>query len=237
VTDREIPGLESALQRDIYAHCFSTMDREVGGVLVGTVKPGSPPVVQASIRAIQADETAAQLTFTQDSWEHIHRVLERDYPSAQIVGWYHTHPGYGLFLSEQDLFIHQNFFQGRGQIALVIDPRALDEAVYAWAGEDVKEYIRRKTSYAAAPAPRAGNPRGAERATGSIPPGRVDTPTGPGSVPGDSTRPNLLQSAAAPSTRLPRVDLPAEPLVLTTWIYLGVIGLSAGTVFWELFVK
>ncbi len=31
-------------------------------------------------------------------------------PNIDIVGWYHTHPSFGIFLSHHDLFIHQNFF-------------------------------------------------------------------------------------------------------------------------------
>ena len=35
----------------------------------------------------------------------------------KIVGWYHTHPGFGVEFSEMDLFIQQNFFGGPAQIA------------------------------------------------------------------------------------------------------------------------
>ncbi|MBI4778022.1 hypothetical protein HY792_03780, partial [Candidatus Desantisbacteria bacterium] len=39
-----------------------------------------------------------------------------------VVGWYHTHPGLGLFMSHYDSFIHNNFFSLSCQIALVVDP-------------------------------------------------------------------------------------------------------------------
>lgn len=38
------------------------------------------------------------------------------------MGWYHSHPGFGLFLSDYDAFIQQNFFGAPGQVALVVDP-------------------------------------------------------------------------------------------------------------------
>jgi proteasome lid subunit RPN8/RPN11 len=231
VTELEIPGLDLVLQRDIYAHCFGTTDREVGGVLVGTTQRGSPPLVQGSIRAAQADETAAQLTFTQDSWEHIHRVLEQDHPTAQIVGWYHTHPGYGLFLSEQDLFVHQNFFQSRSQIALVVDPVAQEEAIYAWAGSEVKEYFRRNTSYQSSAPPQMRDQR---------------PPAGSASAP--RRRPETIQAdvtisdprntnARGPDQFLEQLSVWADSLPLTTYVYLAAIGLSAGTVFWELVLR
>ncbi len=38
------------------------------------------------------------------------------------MGWYHTHPDFGIFLSDRDRFIHEHFFSGPGQVAHVIDP-------------------------------------------------------------------------------------------------------------------
>ena len=40
----------------------------------------------------------------------------------KIVGWYHSHPGFGLFLSEYDSFIQENFFIDPNHVALVVDP-------------------------------------------------------------------------------------------------------------------
>ena len=52
------------------------------------------------------------------------------FANARIVGWYHTHPDFGIFLSDYDVFIHQHFFSGPGQIALVIDPVRKLEGVF-----------------------------------------------------------------------------------------------------------
>ena len=62
----------------------------------------------------------------------MHEALERDFPDEQIVGWYHSHPGFGIFLSGHDLFIHENFFSGPSQIAYVVDPHAGTEGVFGW---------------------------------------------------------------------------------------------------------
>lgn len=212
---REIPGLDRVLGEDVYEHCFSATNREVGGVLVGSMMPGNPPQVTGSIRAIQADETAAQLTFTQEAWEHIHQVLETRFPDGKIVGWYHTHPRYGLFLSEQDMFIHRNFFQNRSQIALVIDPLAGEEAVFVWRGKEVVEYFRRSTGH---------EPLG--EVVGERPPQPVT----------QSVAPPPSIAAAPQGARLPRVDL-SRPVPAAHWIYMAVIALSAGTIVWELFLK
>src|SRR4051812_28892649 len=109
----EISGLRQ-VGEVIYHHVFSNDDREVGGVLIGrSPRHGTLPLITGAIPALKADEQRATLTFTQDAWEHVHRTLEAEYPEEdQIVGWYHSHPGFGIFLSDHDLFIHHNFFSG-----------------------------------------------------------------------------------------------------------------------------
>ena len=46
-----------------------------------------------------------------------------DFRPHLVLGWYHTHPGWGLFLSAHDQFIHGNFYGGPHHVALVIDLR------------------------------------------------------------------------------------------------------------------
>jgi proteasome lid subunit RPN8/RPN11 len=42
---------------------------------------------------------------------------------GRIVGWYHSHPGYGVFMSETDLTTHSKLLQfSPFVIALVVDP-------------------------------------------------------------------------------------------------------------------
>ena len=129
----EIDGLRQTNIAVIYPHVFGSPDREVGGVLVGRASRTGLPLITGAIPAIQADERRDSLTFTQDTWEHVHRTLDREFPEGeQIVGWYHSHPGFGIFLSEHDLFIHRNFFSGVSQIAFVVDPLATTEGVFVW---------------------------------------------------------------------------------------------------------
>ena len=130
----EIAGLQAVSDTVIYQHVFDNADREVGGVLIGrTAADGGLPLVTGAIPAISADEQRATLTFTQEAWAHVHRVLENEFPpDEQIVGWYHSHPGFGIFLSGHDLFIHENFFNAPSQIAVVVDPHARTEGVFAW---------------------------------------------------------------------------------------------------------
>ena len=143
----DVPGLDGRVREQVYEHVFGNADREVGGVLVGSMaRQSTVPLVTAAIAAASAAEGRAELTFTQDAWEHIHNVLARDFPGDQIVGWYHSHPGFGIFLSEHDLFIHRNFFSGASQIALVVDPLKGQEGVFGWQDDEVAKWYDRPTA-------------------------------------------------------------------------------------------
>ena len=108
--------------RQIRQHARASSKAEVCGVLIGT-EDVSVTFVQASIPGSNAVQGGSHVTFTQDTWEHIYRIKDRDYPDARIVGWYHSHPGFGVFYSEHDRFIQRHFFSGEGQLGIVIDPQ------------------------------------------------------------------------------------------------------------------
>ncbi len=124
---------------DLIGHAKSSLDAEICGVLVGRVAgddEGGPVVrIGAIIHGDKAREASTHVTFTQETWVHIHEILDRDHPKMEIVGWYHTHPGFGVEFSEMDLFVHQNFFPGATQIALVTDPLSGEVAILFNASE------------------------------------------------------------------------------------------------------
>lgn len=115
--------------------------REQGAMLLGTVSShGSTTrvVVEAWIEAKYTDRNLASLTFTHHTWEYVAAEQERNYSHLKIVGWFHTHPGFGVFLSSYDLFIHENFFDLPWQIALVCDPIKKRIGCFVWDNEKVQ---------------------------------------------------------------------------------------------------
>jgi proteasome lid subunit RPN8/RPN11 len=107
------------------------------GVVTSTVAglavfPSLLVQVQPSILAVPA---GTHVTFTQDTWEHIYKVKDSEYPDDRIVGWYHSHPGFGVFLSDHDTFIHKNFFSSEQQVAWVYDPHSDEEGCFGWVGK------------------------------------------------------------------------------------------------------
>ena len=128
----DIPGLGPRLRGAVYDHVYDNHTHEVGGVLVGYLGDGEMPAVTGCIAALEARGERASVTFTHDAWSSIHARMESDFPGKQIVGWYHSHPGFGIFLSGHDIFIQANFFSDPRQIAYVVDPHAGTEGVFGW---------------------------------------------------------------------------------------------------------
>jgi proteasome lid subunit RPN8/RPN11 len=99
---------------------------ELGGVLLGSQHiddHGQPfVVVRESLEARHYEATKGSFKFTLDTWQDLLHRAARYPPPLKIIGWYHSHPGWGIFLSEMDLFICQGFFNNPLDVALVVDP-------------------------------------------------------------------------------------------------------------------
>ena len=108
-------------------HASSDLENEVGGVLVGKWCADSETarqfiVITATLPARFTQQGSVFLTFTQDSLVDFHAKIEENYPEDVIVGWYHTHPRMGVFLSHYDTWLHNHFFPEPWQVALVMEP-------------------------------------------------------------------------------------------------------------------
>ncbi len=137
--------LDEAPLRAMQAHALSSLDREVAGVMVGRQPEKQPDGryvvhVMDSIIAKHTVMHGASVTYTPESWRYLNDTLWERYPdeSAVMVGWYHTHPGFGIFLSGMDLFIHQNFFTQIWHVAYVLDPRARTSGFFSWNRQKTK---------------------------------------------------------------------------------------------------
>jgi len=129
--------IHAEVARRIRQHARSSLKAEICGVMIGHHNEDTT-VVEDCIRGEHSDQGGAHVTFTQDTWEHIYQIKDRDFPGKKIVGWYHSHPGFGVFLSDHDLFIHRNFFSAPHQVAWVYDPHSDEEGCFALTGgEDV----------------------------------------------------------------------------------------------------
>jgi proteasome lid subunit RPN8/RPN11 len=113
----------------ICAHSGSDLDNEVGGWLAGKhcIDQATKErfiVIDTVLPGEYTEQGPAHLTFTGDSQIAMHNHLENNLPGKVLLGWYHTHPKMGVFLSQWDVWLHQNFFPESWQVALVVEPHS-----------------------------------------------------------------------------------------------------------------
>jgi proteasome lid subunit RPN8/RPN11 len=126
---------DPAIHSRIWTHCTEDTQVEICGVLVGKwARDADGPFVLISeaIRGEAATNKFAEVTFTHATWAKINEQMDSRFTTLSIVGWYHSHPSFGIFLSDRDRFIQEHFFSGAGQIAYVIDPIRKTEGVFVW---------------------------------------------------------------------------------------------------------
>lgn len=126
----------------IEAHARAHLDVEVAGILTGKVfkeKKRFLILIDDIHPANQVVATCVSLQFTSECWLEI--LKERAArPRAITLGWYHSHPGFGIFLSETDRFTHASFFRNEPwYVALVVDPRSGDCGAFTWEDGQIRQ--------------------------------------------------------------------------------------------------
>ena len=127
--------ISQAVYKKIHKFTKNKTTNESGGMLIGSVIEEfgkTNIIIQGFVEAKYADATPTTLKFTHETWEYVHSEIEKRFENGQIVGWIHTHPDFGIFLSEYDMFIQENFFKEDHQIAYVVDPIQNIEGFYFW---------------------------------------------------------------------------------------------------------
>jgi proteasome lid subunit RPN8/RPN11 len=110
------PGVLDAIQ----AHVNAAWARKVGGILLG--RPVDDVVmVDGALPARHVEPYAGEIAFSPPVWEEAYAALDR-YPGARIIGWYHSHPGGGVSMSDYDRSLHKTLFGEASNVALVLDP-------------------------------------------------------------------------------------------------------------------
>ena len=127
------------IKQDVYRalekNALVDVEHERGTILLGDYCEdlGKAHVIISNyIEARYTDASASTLTFTHETWDYVYKEQGAKYPDKKIVGWQHTHPSYGIFLSNYDLFIQENFFNLPFQVAYVIDPIQKIRGFFQW---------------------------------------------------------------------------------------------------------
>ena len=113
--------LEESCLKSMEKHAADDILREQAGILCGHTYINDSQLYINITAALPVDTVsdAAHFVFHETSWQ---AIWNRRDDSSTILGWYHTHPGMGVFLSDTDLRTLKLHFSAPWQIAIVIDP-------------------------------------------------------------------------------------------------------------------
>lgn len=97
---------------------------EVGGFLLGNYEQddqGRYKIFLEKFVPITPEQNDVyKVEFGVEAWVELDNVKDQN-PDYMLLGWFHTHPGHSLFLSQPDLKIHEGFFKHNFQVAMEID--------------------------------------------------------------------------------------------------------------------
>jgi len=108
-------------------HVAEDLSREFGGFLLGNryVCPQSAceyVLIDNYYEAGFTEGDATSLLFSTDTWADLTDKLHTRFRGKALVGWYHSHPRMGVYLSERDAEVHHSRFPEAWTCALVLEP-------------------------------------------------------------------------------------------------------------------
>ncbi len=110
----------------IIEHCKAYADRrlEVMGFLIGDVYKWKNRrfTLVKEVVSTDLDATNISVKFHKEGFEGLFEKLDDLNYDYVIVGWYHSHPGLGCFMSSKDMETQKRMFNQPFHTALVVDP-------------------------------------------------------------------------------------------------------------------
>lgn len=100
------------------------LKREAMGLMLGSVYSygGKLYSLVRDVATTDLDTSSVHVRFQRDAFEKLFDSLSEAGFNYVIVGWYHSHPGHGCFMSSTDVDTQRTLFNMPFHSALVIDP-------------------------------------------------------------------------------------------------------------------
>jgi proteasome lid subunit RPN8/RPN11 len=115
----------------IISHVGDDHSREQAGLLYGTFDAASSTAVLDAHAIADFTASLTHVRMHRRAWPLIWSTTAGRNPELVIVGWYHSHPGHGIYLSETDRRTQETWFRRLDHIALVVDPVAKRMGVFS----------------------------------------------------------------------------------------------------------
>lgn len=113
---------------EVWDYVAENSSVEVGGILVGhpfrdlDYPVSTFVVIVGAIRQESDNHSIGHFAVSPPELAQTRSIMENRYPGLTVVGWYHSHPGHGVFLSSWDMQIVRSIYDAMWNVALVVDP-------------------------------------------------------------------------------------------------------------------
>lgn len=117
--------MEDYVHTYLYQYARSSATGEKLAVLMGKhlVVDGKDTVfISGVIQARYTEKLKGMETITGQSWKYISEEIEKYFADLEIVGWMHSRPSFGAFVTSRDEAYHKKVFGGKDQVFFVVDP-------------------------------------------------------------------------------------------------------------------
>ena len=114
--------IDQKLLQDITEYSKDAIPNEAIGLLGGKEIGDKELIVTRVVLVTEGSEY--NVSFSEEDFNAFEEMTDSEY----CIGWWHSHPGYGLFLSQTDIHTQIFSFQMAHElsVALVVDPKDID---------------------------------------------------------------------------------------------------------------
>jgi proteasome lid subunit RPN8/RPN11 len=97
---------------------------EVMGLMLGSIHrhEGTTYALVRDVATTDLEASSVYVRFSRGGWEQLFSSLDDCGFNYVIVGWYHSHPGHGCFMSPTDVDTQRGIFNQPYHSAIVVDP-------------------------------------------------------------------------------------------------------------------
>ena len=117
--------MEDYVHTYLYQYARSSATGEKLAVLMGKnlVIDGHETVfVSGVVQARYTEKLKGMETITKKSWKQIGEDIEKYFPDLNVVGWMHSRPSFGAFVTSRDEAYHKKVFGTDRKLFFVVDP-------------------------------------------------------------------------------------------------------------------
>jgi proteasome lid subunit RPN8/RPN11 len=113
---------------------------EVMGLMLGQVfaDRGIEYTVVRDVATTDLDASSTRVRFRRDGFEKLFASMDDIGFDHIVTGWYHSHPGHGVFMSPTDVDTQRGMFSSSYHRAVVIDPINKEIGAYRLGKVDVE---------------------------------------------------------------------------------------------------